>query len=88
MRKKKRNSDEESILSQMRELREQIRLARLQFDQAIEPEIIEACVFEINALQARYAYFLRLAREMDLDQTYVEYTRPPVRADDSARPLV
>jgi hypothetical protein len=48
----------------------------MQFGQAIEPEIIEACVYEINALQARYAYYLRLAREMGLDQTYSESVAP------------
>ena len=72
MRRHRRAPDEENVLRQMRELNGQIRLTRLQFGQAVEPEIIEACVYEINALQARYAYYLRLAREMGLDQTYTE----------------
>ena len=76
MRVKKRNIEEENILLQTRSLKEQIRLTRLQFDQAVEPELIEAYVFELNALQAKYNYFLRLAREMELEQTYAEVTRP------------
>lgn len=76
MRKKKRSVEEENILRQTRDLQEQIKIARLQFDQAVEPELIEACVFELNSLQAKYNYFLRLAREMDLNQTYAEGTRP------------
>jgi len=76
MRKKKRSIEEENILLQTRELRDQIRLTRLQFDQTVEPELIEAYVFELNALQAKYNYFLRLAREMEIEQTYAEVTRP------------
>jgi hypothetical protein len=76
MRKKRRSIEEANILHQTRELREQIRLTRLQFDQTVEPELIEAYVFELNALQARYNYFLRLAREMELEQSYAEVTRP------------
>lgn len=76
MRKKKRSIEEESVLRQTRDLQEQIRLTRLQFDQAVEPELIEAYVFELNSLQAKYNYFLRMAREMELNQTYAEVTRP------------
>ncbi|MCL1820636.1 MAG: DUF2508 family protein [Oscillospiraceae bacterium] len=76
MRKKKRDIEEGNILHQTRELLEQIRLTRLQFDQALEPELIEAYVFELNALQAKYNYFLRLAREMELEQSYAEFTQP------------
>lgn len=76
MRKKKRNVEEENILCQTRDLKEQIRLTRLQFDQAVEPELIEAYVFELNSLQAKYNYFLRLARELELNQSYAEVSRP------------
>lgn len=38
-------------------------MARLDFEYAREPELIEASVYEVNALQARYNYLLRRARE-------------------------
>ena len=37
--------------------------ARERFNQATQPELIEQCVFEINALMARQAYFWRVIRE-------------------------
>ena len=50
-------------LEGLRETADGLALARDKFNNAAEPELVEACVYEINALQARYAYFLRLARE-------------------------
>ncbi len=44
-------------------LREQLACARKRFDQAREPELVEASIFEINALQARCAWLLRQIRE-------------------------
>ncbi len=73
--KKEQTAANDEILRQMSLLTEQLRIARLQFNQAIEPEIVDACVFEMNALQARYNYYLRLAREMGLAQAYTESGR-------------
>ena len=28
-----------------------------------EPELVDACIFELNALQSRYNYLLRLVKE-------------------------
>ncbi len=33
------------------------------FNATLEPELIECCIYEINALQARYAYLLRQIKE-------------------------
>ena len=49
--------------------------ARSRFNQATEQELIEQTVYELNAIQARYTYFLRLMREydgVDPDQQPVE----------------
>lgn len=37
--------------------------ARVRFNHATQPELIEQCVYEINALMARQAYFWRVIRE-------------------------
>ena len=37
--------------------------ARDRFNHATQPELIEQCVYEINALMARQAYFWRIIRE-------------------------
>jgi len=33
------------------------------FDQAVDPELVEACIFEINAVTARCNYLLRSIKE-------------------------
>ena len=52
----------------MRKTRDDLRAARAAFNNACEPELVEAAVYEINALQARYAYFLRQARELQCER--------------------
>jgi len=64
-------------LEGLRETADELALARDKFNNALEPELVEACVYEINALQARYAYFLRLAKE---NETTVETAFRPPRA--------
>lgn len=35
------------------------------FNYVSEPELVEACVYEISALKARYNYLLRCIKELD-----------------------
>ena len=51
------------ILDAVREALEQLKQANQAFENASEPELVEACVYEIKAIQARYAFCLRMARE-------------------------
>ena len=37
----------------------QLRHVRAAFQQATEPELISSCVYEMNALQERYAYLIQ-----------------------------
>jgi hypothetical protein len=45
--------------------RVQINQAYLCFNSADDPDLIESYVYEINALQARYNYLLRRAKELE-----------------------
>ena len=50
-------------ISELNDIRRDIAVARARFDMATEGELIDQCVYELNALQSRYTYFLRLIRE-------------------------
>ena len=39
-----------------------LRRAYERFNYVCDPELVEACVYEINALQAKYNYLLRIAK--------------------------
>lgn len=50
-------------VSELQHVQCAIEQARSRFNMATETELIDQCVYELNALQSRYTYFLRLIRE-------------------------
>ena len=53
------------LLESIQQTRLMIHQAYTGFNTVEDPDLIEAYVYEINALQARYSYLLRQVREMD-----------------------
>ena len=52
-------------MESMRSTRSALSRAYDGFNRALDDELIEAYVYEINALQHRYAYLLRQARQLE-----------------------
>ena len=50
------------IISAIRQVCESIDAVQSRFEQETDPDLIEACVYELQSLRARYRYFLRVAR--------------------------
>ena len=50
----------------IREVCQQLDLAQARFSMESDPDLIEGCVFEMEALRARYRYLLRTAREQGI----------------------
>ena len=69
LKKNVRKQKQEEALARERLLREyhdtllQLRQVRAAFQQVSDPDLINACVFEMNALQERYAYLLERMRQ-------------------------
>lgn len=61
----KKESIVEEWVSELQNVQCAIEQARSRFNMATENELIDQCVFELNALQSRYTYFLRLIRESE-----------------------
>jgi hypothetical protein len=68
MKKIKDPSEREKTL-----LREQLRQAGLDvdnarsaFDMAVEPDLVAACIYELNAAKLRYSNLLKQLRSMEL----------------------
>jgi hypothetical protein len=40
-------------------------LAYRQFDQALDPELVESCIYQISAVKARCNYLIRAIKERD-----------------------
>ena len=71
----KTDDEQTELLNALEKTRFALESARISFDNASEPELVDATVYEINSLQARYNYLLRRAREAGC------------RADTNFRPL-
>ena len=50
------------VILAIRQVCESIDAVQSRFDQETDPDLIEACVYELQALRAKYRYFLRVAR--------------------------
>ena len=59
--------DEErrQLMEGMKQTRDQLNFAYAQFNTYTDPDLVDACVYEINALQSRYSYYVRQMKQMD-----------------------
>ena len=58
-----RKQTEPALQLELRDTAQALRRAYERFNYACEPELVESCVYEINALQAKYNYLLRVAKQ-------------------------
>lgn len=58
-------TESERLRRELRAAAQELALAYDRFDQAAEPELVEACIYEIQAVHARYSYFYRAIRQCD-----------------------
>lgn len=58
--------ERQNLLSDIEEAISDIRYARNCFEEARDPEMIEACIFEIKSAEARYSFLLRKAKLMSI----------------------
>jgi len=63
IRESEKERDLRELLQALTDTREELNRARIMFDHACEPELVDAVVYEINSLNARYDYLLRKVRE-------------------------
>ena len=60
----------EAILSAIRQIQLQLECARNSFETVTDESLIDCYIYEIIALQKKYEYFLRTAKEMGLTNGY------------------
>ena len=67
-------SEMQPLFDELDSSRSALACAYARFDESTEPELIEACVYEINAAQARYNYLLRVIKENGGEAAFKAYT--------------
>ena len=58
-----RDSSLQELFTELSDTRFALSQAFDRFNNTTEPELIDACIFEISAVQARYNYLLRIIKE-------------------------
>jgi len=69
-----RDNAMQPLFDELDSMRGALESAYARFDASTEPELIDACVFEINAAQARYNYLLRLIKEAGGEAAFKVYS--------------
>ena len=54
-----------ALRAELRDAQSELALAYRQFDQAIAPELVEACIYRISAAKARCDYYLRVLKAQE-----------------------
>lgn len=57
---------EEKLIDDIREICRRIDTAYARFEYEEDADLVEAAIYELEALKARYRYLLRIAKERDL----------------------
>ena len=52
------------IMDAMAQTKSQLNWAYAQFNTYSDPDLVEACVYEINALKSRYSYYVRQVKQL------------------------
>ena len=60
-----REEERRQLVEGMRETRALLNHAYAQFNFYSDPDLVDACVYEINALQSRYSYFVRQVKLLE-----------------------
>ena len=58
-----RDSSLQELFTELSDTRFALSQAFDRFNNTTEPELVDACIFEISATQARYSYLLRVIKE-------------------------
>ena len=54
-------------VSEMRSIRSELQCAYSVFNSVTDPDIMDACIFEISALQSRYNYAVNNVRQLEIN---------------------
>ena len=62
-KKKDSPKEQQELMLSLQEAQNALNHAYLSFDDAVDPELVESCVYQISAVKARCNYLLRSIKE-------------------------
>ena len=70
MKQERLMTEGQAILAAIRQIQLQMECARSSFEDATDEALIASYIYELLALQKKYEYFLKTAKEMGLTNGY------------------
>lgn len=67
MKKKKDNLllAREELLNEIEEIKLSLETAHSNFENACDPDLVDSCIYEMNAIQYKYKYLLKQMRKIE-----------------------
>lgn len=62
--------EEKYLLSELESTKAALAAAYSCFDNAIDPYIIDSCIYQLNSVQQRYMFLIKQAKESNIDIAY------------------
>ena len=56
-----------ALKAELQEAQNELARAYCQFNHAVDPELVESCIYQINAIKARCNYLIRRIKQYDPD---------------------
>ena len=55
----------EELLNEIEEIKLSLATAHSNFDNASDPDLVDSCIYDMNAIQYKYKYLLKQMRKME-----------------------
>ena len=55
----------QELLNEIEEIKLSLETAHSNFDNASDPDLVDSCIYEMNAIQYKYKYLLKQMRKME-----------------------
>ncbi len=67
---RKKRPTEDLLINEINKTKNALEAAYSQFEYVVDPDLIDSCIYEMNAIQNRYKYLIKLAKASE--KTYIE----------------
>lgn len=68
---KKLTKEDDALLDEIRKTKLALESAYSNFENVVDPDLIDCCIYEVNAVQLRYKFLLKQAKEHDTDVSLI-----------------
>lgn len=63
--KKKKNREDDLLIKEINRTKLALETAYSNFENVVDPDLIDSCIYEMNAVQNRYKFLLKQAKAAD-----------------------